>query len=413
MYGIERLSYLFGQGIPVPFPPGGAGGNLPPPPTDGNLDMWSSRASEILQQSLDLASNTSVSWDEVWDYTIFNLQNNYLWDNLVALGLKLALISVLYMALMEGPNFVKQQDYAALVELFVWPVIIMIFLTHNGYLLAKTIQITRTIALYEINQVYQTQIDGISLHDSLVEYQITSTALDAIDGSVKSCQGKSAQELEACLRRAATKVEKIYSDSETTAREVIPSKKGGLLAGLRKHVLPMMFSFNSSVNSAINLSQVPGVNRIVSHAFKSGYVQILKTVAYCVQWAFANGLEVALLLSALIAPLALGLSLLPIQGRPIVGWLIGYVTLWGVPLGYAIIVGLTSWVMVHSQLEALADLAFTLYLSLFASSLATSVMTLSGIAIHQGVINNIDAIKNVISEALSFTTGVALKIASR
>ncbi|MDJ0718743.1 MAG: hypothetical protein QNJ54_31710 [Prochloraceae cyanobacterium] len=365
-------------------------------------------ASEILNQTFELGKNTYESWNKVWDYTIFAPRLNYLWDNLVSLGLKLAFLSIIYLVLTEGMDFIRQQDYSALISMFVWPVVIAFFLGHNGYLLASTLKIVRNFAVHETHQIYQIKIGDFNLKDSLIVYQITSNELDAIDAAIKPCQGQSGEELKTCVNGAMEEIRALHGDNEEAAYAF--GIRGGL-KGLRDF-LGGVIGFNPKLpGPAGAIMQIPGVKTIIAHGFRSGYAKILKAIGWCLQWAFVNTLEISLLLSALVSPLALGLSLLPIQGRAIIGWIIGYISLWGISLGYSIITGLMAWVMVNSGLEAIADLAFIFYLAVFAPSLATTIMTLNGMAIHQGVVNNMNEIKDAISSGISFVSGAISKLA--
>ncbi len=140
---IGQLIYLFGAKLPVPFPPPTGGGTLPPPPSTGGgtlppldghtptggtiLDPFIHSATAILQQSLDLAQNTAAAWQELWEYTIFDPQTNYLWDEMVSLGLKLAVISLVYVTLTEGSDYLEKQDYSSILSLFIWPLVIVFF----------------------------------------------------------------------------------------------------------------------------------------------------------------------------------------------------------------------------------------------------------------------------------------------
>ena len=100
---------------------------------------------------------------------------------------------------------------------------------------------------------------------------------------------------------------------------------------------------------------------------------IIRLILRSVQWAFVNILEAALLLTALFGPIAMGLSLLPLQGKPIWAWLIGFMSLFGVQLGYNIVVGLVAVVIVKSDAELVTDIAFLFFLAVFSPILAVLI----------------------------------------
>ncbi|MGF1486181.1 MAG: hypothetical protein ACFBSE_03600 [Prochloraceae cyanobacterium] len=419
---LNVLLLLESNPLPLPVPPvsiptSPGGGQLPPPPNveidagsgtttnpviENVSEIYSQIANGILQKSADLTQNTAESWEKVWNYAIFDPTHNYLWDSLVDLGLKLALLSVLWMAFTQGTTFIKKQDYSSIVQFTIWPIVISYLLSNNGAMLARTIEVSNAIALSETAQVYEAQILGVSLYQSLMVTRATSLGIDAIEGVFEKCQGKAQQQLADCLKEQGTTAREIIDFLD---REVM-NNGTSVLAGLRK-------KYGSIVmwTQDLSSSRPSGISPTTGDLFGTAFARSVKTILHLIQWGFVNTLQIALLFSALVSPLALGLSLMPIQGRPIIGWLIGYFGLWGIQIGYSMIVGLMAWVVVNSQLEAIADLAFLAYLAIFAPSLATGAMTFSGMAIHQGVMNNIDEIKDVISDVISFGTGVTLKVA--
>ena len=269
---------------------------------------------------------------------------------------------------------------------------------------------SRAIANQEINLVYSIQIGDLNLAQALVKYQVTTNAVDAIDSAFGSCKDLSGQKFLDCIIREGVLAKQIYNNAIDAVSDAgIPGGLSGLKNYLGSEITELQMPKKLTVQY---FQQSKNLQDVIAHAFKSGYVRILKTIGYWLQWGVCNTIEASLLLSALVSPLALGLSLLPIQGRPIIGWLIGYFALWGIPLGYALVAGLGAWVVVWSHLEAIADAAFLGYLVIFAPSLAATIMTFNGIAIHQGVISNVNEIKNFVSEMLSFGTNILLKFSS-
>jgi hypothetical protein len=127
---------------------------------------------------------------------------------------------------------------------------------------------------------------------------------------------------------------------------------------------------------------------LTTSIFRNIAIPIIRFVLSSMQWGFVNILEAALLLTATFAPIAMGLSLLPFQGRPILAWLIGFISLLGVQLGYTIIVGLAAIVVVNSNGELVTDVAFLFFLSVFAPLLAVIVSSGGGITLYRGITSN-------------------------
>jgi hypothetical protein len=71
------------------------------------------------------------------------------------------------------------------------------------------------------------------------------------------------------------------------------------------------------------------------------------------QWAFANLLEMAMLLTGLIGPIAVAGSVVPLQGRPLWSWLVGFFSLGMAKFSYNVIVGLAATVVVAADAQDL------------------------------------------------------------
>ena len=81
-----------------------------------------------------------------------------------------------------------------------------------------------------------------------------------------------------------------------------------------------------------------------------GTIQALtQALLFAAQWAFVNLLELAMLLTAMVSPFALALSFLPGKGRPIIAWVIAYMSMVMVQFYYNIMIGIMANVVLNSN----------------------------------------------------------------
>lgn len=338
-------------------------------------------ALKVLQSSIELGQETVKSWLTVWEDAIFNYQSSFFWIALVSLGLVLGTLSVIYLAITEGKTVLEKSNWQDLVKLLVWPMIILIFLGNNGSLLAQSIQAIRAIGLQQINNIQQIQISGMTLNNALETITISNAAKEQIESLANECNGKQGTDLTECLNTNASKAQEIVNQAQAQSQvELIALQAlvGTLFTGAAM-IQPGLTSFYLGTQA--------------SKIFRSSAMVIIRFILACVQWAFVNILEASLLLSACFAPIAMGLSLLPLQGRPIIAWLISFISLIGIQLGYNIVVGLAAVVIVHSHGELATDVAFLFFLAIFAPVLAIAIANGGGKAIYQGVSSGV---KNLI-----------------
>ena len=333
-----------------------------------------------LQNAIDLSRSTAESWQTVWDSVID--PNNDLWMSLVALGLTLAALSLLYVAVTTGKEIIERQSWSELISLFIWPLVILVFLGHGGRVMAQTTLLIRGIGNDQVTQVLEHQAAGTTLGSAINQSLLTLGGEEAVDRAYRECQQETGNALNQCWTNATNRVQSIVDEAEQEAGHPLPE--------LRQHAARIANAVNLSATQNEQeqnsiLGRINSVSELLSAPGRTFDMFLMEGLLTGVQWAFVNMLEASLLLTALFGPIAMGLSLLPLQGRPIVSWLIGFISLFGVQLGYNIIVGLVATVISQAGAITASDLGFMLFLAIFAPLLATLIAGGGGIALYQGV----------------------------
>jgi hypothetical protein len=347
-----------------------------------------------LELSIDLSKQTAESWDKLWDSAIGASTGQ--WQSLVALGLTLALFSIIYLALTTGREIIEKQSWGDLVNLFIWPLVVMIFLGNNGALLAKSVIIIRSIGHAQVVKVLETQIapDFSKFGTAINNVGMTNSGREAIDRLYQECRNMTGEKLDACWENASAQTDGIIKAAE--------SRSGGRLQDLRTYAA----SVANAVNRQVTSSEIEAAQSFANPmtALNPILIGIVQVILLAMQWAFVNMLEASLILTGLFAPIAMGLSLLPLQGRPIVAWLVGFISLFGIQLGYNIVVGLVATVIEQAGATTSSDIAFMLFLGLFAPLLSTLVAGGGGVALYSGIQSSAKSIIQVSSDAFAYTT---------
>ena len=125
----------------------------------------------------------------------------------------------------------------------------------------------------------------------------------------------------------------------------------------------------------------------VSGAFLGALGSIIQGFTHgfllAVQWGFVNSLEMAMLLTGLVAPFAIALSFIPGAGRPIIAWLLAYVSMVMVQFYYNIFIGIIGVVIVNSNAHDMNG--YLLVLAVFAPVLAVKLAQGGGVAIFETI----------------------------
>ena len=347
----------------------------------------SGQALETLTNAIELSENTVASWNELWASLLMYSESG-LWLALVRLGLILAGMSVLYLALTEGKDAIINRSWAKLGSMFAWPLVIVFFLGGNGAVLAESVKFIRQVGYAQVQGVTAIQMGEFTFKTAISDVIISSAAKEQLETLYSPCLGETGQELVDC-----------WSDKQEEARAIIEAaeaENGGPLESLRQ--------FGESLINAITdpIEAAEGVfsSDFGAQVFRNIALPIIRFILLAVQWAFVNILEAALLLTAALAPVAMGLSLLPLQGRPIFAWLTGFISLFGLQLGYNIVVGLAAIVIVNSHAELITDVAFLFFLAVFAPLLAILMATGGGIALYRGISSSSKQFTDILSNTV-------------
>ncbi|MBD2093248.1 hypothetical protein H6F67_25725 [Microcoleus sp. FACHB-1515] len=356
-------------------------------------------ALNIVTQSINIAKATTESWNSLW-VMLFDPTLSGLWTGLVWLGLSLAALSIAYMALTTVREAVEKQSWADLVAIFVWPLVIALFLHSNGAFLAHTTIAIRNFGHSQVEKILDIQVGELSFRHAVSNIGISSTARQELENLYRECQGLVADELIEC-----------WNNKSDRAQEIIKAAQAAVSSPIR-----------GMAELAVELSTVPGMiskaAELGSNAITFDYAStlshnvvlpLIRLVLAATQWAFVNCLEATILLTALFGPIAIGLSILPLQGRPIWTWLTGLISLFGLQLGYNLLVGLVAVVIVKSGAELASDIAFLIFISWFAPILAGAVAGGGGLALYRGVANNAGRMAMFASDLVAAGARLAIK----
>lgn len=313
----------------------------------------------LLNQAINVTRNTAQSWDTLWNDLISS--NGYLWAGMCKLAIALAAASIILVSLKMGSDYQQGRfSWSDLVASLIWPLVIAIFLANNGSLLSSTVITVRSIASQQVTAILNIQVADLTIKQALTNVTLSINAKQQILAIYTECQGKQAEERTTCLQEKLPTVESIVEEAERL--------NGGPIAELQQLLTDLR-------NTVLHpLSTLAAATASIPVAF-----------LLALQWAFVNMLEAALIMTATFAPIAMGLSLLPVGTKSIWAWATGFLSLFGIQLGYNIVVGLVATVIVAAGVQSVTDLAFVTFISIFAPMLAVAIAGGGGIALYSAI----------------------------
>ena len=339
----------------------------------------------LVRSSIELSKQTAESWNKVWGDVVN--PSGALWAGLCNLGTTLAALSIILLAIKMAADYQEKRFlWSELAASFIYPLVIALFLGSNGYLLSQTVLIIRNIGHQQVVSVLNIQLADTTFKNAIANVTLTQNVKTQVSTIYAECQGKTGKQLTDCLQEKRPIIEQILAEAE--------KQNNGPLEQARKAAAELT-----------DFVQNPGA------VFSASISLILITFLYALQWAFVNILEAALIMTATFAPIALGLSLLPLGSKPIWAWASGFISLFGVQLGYNIVVGLAATVIVSAGAQSASDLAFLAFISIFAPALALLIAGGGGIALYTGINSRVPALVNAAFDGvLAVATGFAGRV---
>jgi len=316
----------------------------------------------VLQNSIKLTENTAKSWQRIWDITVS--PTAALWQALTELGLFIGAVSLIFVMIKESSS--TELRLSRVIDMMKFPLGIVLMLAGNGYYLATVVVTMRSISLFWLTRILNITFAGISINDAIQKIQNTTVANSRAREIFSGCIDQVGPALQDCLQDPV----KINSAQD-------------LLQQLSGSTAPLNGNILERIGNGL-VSALAGINSLPS-------LGIIIFVLNITQWAFVNMVEAALLMTALFAPVAMGLSMLPITAPTIFKWLSGYLSLLLAPLGYVLIVGFTANVLALTEQagqplgSSFVDVAFLLFMSIIAPIVALAVSKGIGDGVFEGI----------------------------
>jgi ABC-type multidrug transport system fused ATPase/permease subunit len=151
-------------------------------------------------------------------------------------------------------------------------------------------------------------------------------------------------------------------------------------------------------DAGVDAASAGNTGNPITNGLRSALITLIMMFLYAIQWAFVNCMEAALLMTALLFPPALGISILPVAGKTIFAWASAMIGLFTTMLSYNIIVGLTAIVIKKAQVAegqdmggtSFRDIAFAAFIALASPILAVYLGQMGGVISRHQQASRID-----------------------
>jgi hypothetical protein len=372
----------------------------------------SSNAIEVLQDALLLSEETRQSWQKTWDFSLA-ADPTTLWAASVNFALGIAAFGMLYLAIREGNDILKQQSWGKLIEMVTYPFIVVFMLGNNGFILAQMVLVLRGVGQSLLDDILKTSLAGVRMQTAIQNVNLNAITIARIRQVYADCDGLVGAQLTTCFENAEAEAQAMIDSAKATFEGFDAIAATNFLNNVLDLAPLDPASAAARVGSEAGLDAVTnGIDSAFATILQKPILPLIEAILYTLQWVAVNLSEAALIMTALFAPIALALSLMPIAGRMIFAWLAGFIGILSYQLGYNILVGLIAFVIINMEgtVETLNGLSFLFFSALGAPWIAFQIGQGGGVALYQGLSRRAAAIVDGVADAVKLVARTAMAV---
>lgn len=328
---------------------------------------------EIIDQGAQASLAIAESLDGLWESVL----SGGLYAAIAQVGVFFAVGTLLLFITQWTKDLIDGDNPRAFSEL-IWPILVIALLANNASLLASVSKGVREIINTTNQNVLEYTSASVKLSEAYQQAQGITGVESAIKELIDQCQSLTdpAQQ-KACLERNAQKAQDLVNSLPNAPTRLQKAVQN--LLGQVENLTPE------------NLDDVfwAGVGGLTGSVLQTSLRGWLIFLSIAFQWV----IEISLLLTALLGPMAVGGSLLPVGGKAIYAWLTGLFSIGMVKLCFNIIAGLAATLVLEA--EDSDPMIFAFLVGIFAPILALVLATGGGMAVF-----------NSLSRAATFLIGL-------
>lgn len=335
-----------------------------------------SGGAELLDQTRLAADLIAQGWDQTWQDIIS--PDSPVYAALVRVGRILAVITLMFWSVKIIHDYVEHKSTSCLHQI-IWPLLVVLLLHTNGAQLTELSLGVRDVINTVNRDVLENTSNSVSLTEAFDKVKNHTAARAQIGALLEQCQALTGEQQIACLEDARVQSEEII---DTYGLE------GNWITNLIGRI-------NRAVEGAEN--PVEAVFAPFSALIGAAQQTVARGILIAIQIAWSQLFEVSIITTALLGPIAVGCSLLPVGAKAIYAWLVALFSTGLTKLCYNTMVGTAATVIMNS--EAGDSLWFLIYGAFLAPFFAMALAAGGGMAVWSSITN---LAANALGTALSF-----------
>ncbi|WGV29071.1 hypothetical protein [Halotia branconii] len=325
---------------------------------------------DLLEQASKTADFIAQGFNDLWDETI----RGDVYIAMCKVGVLFAVATLTFFMVEWTKKMLNGEEQRAYSE-FIWVLIVIVLLANNGKVLGESTLGIRNYINNTNKYVLERTAQGVDLRAAYQKAMGVEAVRGAIGKEIGKCETSSLtpEESVKCLEDAKNRLQRDYPSYFTGS--------SGPFSWIIQKIDRIIQAPIEAINGGANPLQV--ILSPFSAYIGSSVIEIVSIVLIGLNGAYQWAIELTMLLTALIGPLAVGGSLLPYGGKAIFTWLTGYFAVGMAKLCFNVISGLAGQLIATSRADQ--PLFFLFTIGIFAPFLATGLAAGGGLAVLQQI----------------------------
>ena len=333
---------------------------------------------ELITEQAEQAVNIGATLDDLWQSIFVDLSGPWIAVNYIASFILAYSFLAWVLKLLLG---VVTEQWSDVAGEFVYLLILVSLLANNARPVANLALFIRDFTNEQIQVIYDLNLSTVTVESAIRDILITSEVKTEISHRFRACESKTGTLQIECLREVGEDAQEFINEAQNAS----DAPTGLIALGLKVADFVNTVGQLPAVGPATTPEEIAASNRLFDGIVESTSVPIVRLILKAVQFALVSMAELALLLTALVAPIAVALSTIPVKPRPIESWLIGMIAISALLWSYVVLVGFSAAVISLSGSQDTTELGFLMLLAFGSPLVAAALAKFGGSSLIQAI----------------------------
>lgn len=336
-------------------------------------------ARTVLENSKEANQFGELAVEKMW--TAIFVDSNVLYQSVSAVAtgfLGVFFLLTILPILNDAGNF----NWRGVGARFAWIILVAVLLFNDASMLRKVTSGAHTISNQVSSYILDIQLNDVTMREAIRDTALSDEAIQTISEKLADCEAKEGRDQLTCFEEGSILALEEINNVPAADRNLDGVRR--VIENLQEQISRLQdareakgkdrFLSPQEIGAALGAVTFQGSSQAASNA-------LLKNL----QQAFVYGTEISLLLTGVVAPLAVAASLIPVSPRAIYVLFIAFLGLCFMKLTYNILVGFCATWVVLAERQGQGDYTALLLMSVASPLIAMGLTTWGGSAILTGL----------------------------